>query len=87
MLLNKYGVSADSPKFRGGDKWSDRARAAFRHQGKPWSDDIETEVKASIAELVVRNPAGTLNPHKRSSFDALVQALEAKLATIAAGKR
>jgi hypothetical protein len=87
MLQNRYGVSTLSPKFKGNSKWSDRLREAFKHQGKPWSDTIEAKVKADVAELVVASPATALNAHKRNSFDALVQALEAKLNAIAASKK
>ncbi len=87
MLQNRYGVSTLSPKFKGNAKWSDRLKAAFKHQGKPWSDAIKTKIKTEISELVETNPGNALNAQKRSSFDALVQALEAKLNTIAASKK
>ena len=87
MLLNRYGVSTLSPKFKGNSKWSDRLRETFKHQGKPWSDHIEAEVKAKVAELVEATPAAALNAHKRNSFDALVQALAAKLNAIAVSKK
>jgi predicted ATP-dependent endonuclease of OLD family len=86
MLLNKFGVSTGSPKFKGNDKWSNRVRAAFKHQGKHWSDQIEATVKTALADLVEATPAAALNSHKRNSFDALVAELERKLETIAAGK-
>ena len=86
MLQNRYGVSTLSPKFKGHAKWSDRLASAFKHQGKPWSDQIEAKVKAEVAELVEASPAAALNQHKRSSFDALMSALETKLNTIAASK-
>lgn len=86
MLQNRYGVSILSPKFKGNDKWSNRLRETFKHQGKPWSDQIEAKVKAEIAELVETSPSSALNLHKRSSFDTLVQALEAKLFAISASK-
>lgn len=86
MLQNRYGVSTHSPKFKGNAKWSDRLSAAFKHQGKPWSDQIKAKVKAEVAGLVEANPINGLNPHKRSSFDALVTALETKLNAIAASK-
>lgn len=86
MLQNLYGVSTLSPKFKGNSKWSDRLAAAFRHQGKTWSDQIESKVKAQVAELVEANPAIGLNVNKRSSFDALISALEGKLNTIAESK-
>jgi len=87
MLQNKYGVSIQSPKFKGPSKWSDRLRDAFKHQGKPWSEQIEARVKADVAELVESNAAAALNAHRKSCFDALVSALEKKLTTIAAGKK
>jgi putative ATP-dependent endonuclease of the OLD family len=87
MLLNKYGVSTASPKFKGNAKWTDRAREAFRHQGKLWSDQVEMKVKADIAEIVEANLATALNPHKRTSFDALADALKLKLDAISASKK
>lgn len=87
MLLNKYGVSTQSPKFKGKGKWSDRLRETFKNQGKPWSDQIESSVKTDVAGLVESNPGAALNDHKRGCFDALVQTLESKLTTIAASKK
>ena len=86
MIQIKYGVSTLSPKFKGTDKWSNRLRETFKQHGKPWSEQIEAKVKSDIAELVEVNPTTALNHHKRSSFDALAQALEAKLAAISASK-
>jgi len=87
MLMNRYGVSTQAPKFKGIGKWSDRLARTFRHQGKPWSDSIEAKVKFDVSELVAANPSQALNAHKRDSFDALVQALEAKLRTSADSKK
>lgn len=86
ILQNRYGVSILSPKFKGNSKWSVRIRETFKHQVKPWSDNIEAKLKAEVAELVKADPGGALNAHKRNAFDALVQALEAKTNTIAASK-
>jgi putative ATP-dependent endonuclease of OLD family len=87
MLLTKYGVSTASPKFKGNAKWSDRAREAFRHQGKVWSEQVERKVKAFIAEIVEATPAAALNSHKRTSFDALADALKFKLDAISSSKK
>jgi len=87
MLLNKYGVSTQIAKFKGASKWSDRLREAFRHQGKPWSDQIKARIKADVADLVEANTVGAINAHRKSALDALVVALEGKLVTIAAGKK
>lgn len=87
FVQDKYGVSILSPKFKGNDKWSDRMKETFRHQGKPWSDQIEAAVKMDIAELVETNPTIALNKHKRAAFDALVTALERKLVQISSSKQ
>lgn len=86
MIQNKYGVSTASPKFKGNEKWSDRLRETFRHQGKLWTDQVESRVKADVAELVEASPAVALNQHKRSSIDALIEALKGKLNSIAVSK-
>jgi putative ATP-dependent endonuclease of OLD family len=86
MLNNKYGVTTQSSKFGGNSKWSERAKNAFKHQGKLWNDEIEAKLKADIAVLVETNPTAALNQHKRSSFDALVVALENRLKLIAQRK-
>jgi predicted ATPase len=87
MLLNKYGVSVQSPKFKGKEKWSERMRKTFKHQGKPWSDRLEAQIKSDLAELVEEKPGIALNLHKRGAIDALVHALSEKLDLIAAGKK
>lgn len=86
VLMNRYGVPTTSPKFKGNKKWSSRLDDAFRHQGKIWSDGVKAKIKADIAELIEAEPASALNPHKRSSFDALIEALKLKLAAISASK-
>lgn len=86
MLQHRYGVSTASPKFKGSAKWSDRLRETFRHQGKQWNDQVEAKVKADVAELVEASPAAALNPHKRSSLDALIEALKGKLNAITISK-
>ena len=85
-LLNKWGVSVSSPKFKGNNKWSDRLRETFKHHGKLWDEDIEKRVKTDVADLVEANGVSALNTHKRSAFDALVSALKTKLSEIAANK-
>lgn len=82
----RYGVSTLSPKFKGSNKWSDRLRDTFKHQGKNWNDSLEARIKANIADLVETDPKSALNVHKRNAFDALVVALEAKLLVVAQGK-
>jgi len=75
-ILRKYGVDLTAIEFRGNKKWSERVKAVFLAQGKPWDDVIEKEMKAFVAEAVVENPKNALHQHKRNSIDALIIALE-----------
>jgi putative ATP-dependent endonuclease of the OLD family len=87
MLQRTYGVSTMSPKFRGQEKWSSRLRDTFKHQGKPWSEQIEASLKLDIAKLVDAKPGEALCQYKRGSFDALVKSLETKLATLSLSRQ
>ena len=53
LIWNQYKVSLDSPRFSGKRKWSDRLANTFKAAGKLWDDNIEMEIKAKIAGLVV----------------------------------
>lgn len=75
MILDKYGVSLESAKFRNNRKWSRRMRDTFTQQGKIW-DDLEAEVKMDVARLVASSPGAALDPRRRSALDALVRSLE-----------
>jgi AAA15 family ATPase/GTPase len=75
-LLDKFGVNIDSQKFRGNSKWSDRMKDVFFDQGKPWNDLIKSQVKNHVADCVRKNPAASLNQHKRNSIDAVTNSLE-----------
>lgn len=75
-VFDEYGVNLKCKEFRGNGKWSDRVRQAFLAQGKQWGDRIEVRVKHTVANCVKNNPGEALNPHKRSSVDALVVALQ-----------
>jgi putative ATP-dependent endonuclease of OLD family len=79
LILNRYRVSLESPKFKGNKKWSDRLKETFQNQGKQWSDRVESEVKSVVAEAVAASPSTALNAHKRASIDALVTALEMRI--------
>lgn len=74
-IRSEFGVNLDVPLFRGNKKWSDRIADCFKSQGKQWNDSMEKRVKLCIAETLPSDPNAALNPHKRSSIDALVTAL------------
>lgn len=80
-VLAEFGVDLADSSFRGNAKWSDRVRACFEKQGKPWNDAMKAQVKAVVAEAVAKRPVDALNSHKRSAIDALVSALERQLGT------
>ena len=75
-LQDEFGVNLNCNEFRGNAKWSDKVRAAFLSQDKPWNNGVESRVKYKVANLVKSSPSGSLNAHKRSSIDALVVSLE-----------
>jgi predicted ATP-dependent endonuclease of OLD family len=75
-LEAKYLINLDVPQFRCNNKWSDRMKAVFQSQGKPWSDRIESQLKDFVSSLIVNNPANSLHNLKRNSIDALIYALE-----------
>lgn len=78
-VLDQFGVDLGDTSFRGNAKWSDRMKACFQKQGKPWNDAIKAQVKAVVAQAVSDNPAEALNDHMRPAIDALVAAIERKL--------
>lgn len=79
VILTKYGVDLSTRSFRTNKKWSDRIKATFTEQGKPWSNQLLSQVKNDVAQAVVAKPKNSLNSHKRNSIDALVTALERKI--------
>jgi len=76
MIKNEYGVTLVGPSFKTNKKWSDKMKATFQIQGKPWSDQIKEEVKLKVATCVQKNPINALNAGKRNSIDALILNLE-----------
>lgn len=79
LVKNLYRLTLNTSKFKTNKKWSARMREVFRQQGKRWNDQVESELKFKIAELVSVKPENALNEKKRTSFDSLVIALEDRL--------
>jgi len=75
-LLDEFGVNLNVREFRGNKKWSVRIAACFNSQGKQWGEAVEKKVKIVVANAIMPNPDQILNPHKRTSVDALVSAIE-----------
>lgn len=78
-IAQEFGVDLDKSEFRGNEKWSVRIKDCFMTQGKVMSDTLMSRVKFAVARAVERSPATALHDHKRTSIDALVQALNAAL--------
>lgn len=78
-MLDEFGIELRPATFNNASKWSDRMRNTFLSQGKQWSKSISQKAKYIVAELVKDNPGIALNEHKKTSFDALLNAIEGKL--------
>ena len=81
-VLSEFDVNLSVPAFRGNAKWSDRAKACFEAQGKPWNSRVEAQLKAVVAEVVAARPGEALHEHKRTAIDALKVSLERKLVAL-----
>lgn len=75
-VLREFGVDLARASFRGNLKWSQRVKATFLDQGKPFTERICGRVKHLVATEVAKTPGAALNAHKRNSIDALVSSLE-----------
>ena len=78
-IAQEFGVDIDKPQFRGNEKWSVRMKDCFMTQGKDMTEALLGRVKFVVARAVERSPVTALHEYKRTSIDALVQALNAAL--------
>lgn len=77
QVKKKFSVDLSLGTFKGNKKWSDNVKDIFLSQGQQWTDTIEKKVKMIVAEAIPEeNAEVVLTEHKRSSIDALVNALE-----------
>lgn len=79
VIMDEFGVNLAVSEFRGSDKWSDRIAKCFMSQGKQWGEKFEKKVKLAVANAIPADANVALNPHKRNSIDALVDALESMI--------
>ncbi len=75
-LNDELGINITCSEFRGNQKWSERMRSVCLSQGKTWDNNLESQIKATVAGAIVKQPGNALHNQKRSSIDALVKALE-----------
>ena len=66
------------PDFKKSGKWSDRVKSSFKKIGKPWSDTIETHVKALVVEEIKKQKEidDILIPQKKDFLDGLISSIE-----------
>ena len=84
-ILRLFEVDLTKSEFKGNDKWSSRVKDCFMSQGKHLTDSLLSEVKQTVARAIERAPLNALNEHKRGSIDALVAALERRIAVPGSG--
>ena len=75
-IKEQYGVNISVKEFRGNKKWSDRIRECFLSQGKPWNDQIEKQVKETVANTITGSIEKEISP-SATFLQALVNSLEA----------
>jgi hypothetical protein len=81
VLADTYRIATVSvPKAVKAKKWSERMASVFVTNGKPWSDRTCSELKLAVAHAVRASPSTALSQHRTSVFEALVKALEGRLA-------
>ncbi len=74
-ILEDYGVDLSTKEFKTKHKWSDRVKACFQAQGKLWNDNIEKQIKETVANLMTGDKEKEVS--KADSFlDSLVRAIE-----------
>jgi hypothetical protein len=79
-FTDEFGVQLAGSKFQNSKKkWSDRAGRVLVAAGKLWGDPQKSRAKSLVAQLAVQEGPTALLAAKRSSFDALVKALESRL--------
>jgi energy-coupling factor transporter ATP-binding protein EcfA2 len=81
-IRDQTGIDLDCREFKKGKvKWSARVELCARAQGKPFTAQVKSELKAIVTGVLVSSPADALHPARASSFEGLVAQLERRLAT------
>lgn len=75
----KYRVVLDMKPSKGKKKWSERMKDVFFANGKPWSDEIKSDLKNIVSTRVISSPITAIMPVNVTVFDGLMHALEARL--------
>ena len=76
-LLGVTITSTDLGKIKG--EWASRVKHAVELKGKAWSAGLEARLKAVVCEAAETAGISSLSKKRRSSFDALIEALEQRV--------
>lgn len=76
ILMDEYGVSIDNEFNRKDLKWACRLQQLFVRNGKMWNNNIETEIKNKISNIVQVTPNNALDPIRGKIINNLIARLE-----------
>lgn len=80
QLKNELGIVITSKHMSHNKKsWTERMRDNCIEQGKPWTKQLEGEVKRIVSKSASAAGLSALNPARRGPIDSLVAALESRL--------
>lgn len=77
-IYEEYGVNLDNG-FGGRNKWSDRMKNAFYSNGKLYTEQVEKQVKWTVAKCIEDKPINSLCLYKGSSILSLIENLESMI--------
>ena len=86
FLKNKYEISIDNPKFKTKKKWSERMKVTFQNHAKNFTNKIEHDVKATIADLVFDNPSKAVLKAALPTLKNFIKGMEERLKEITSKK-
>lgn len=80
-LREKYALPEEEilPKNARTRKWSDRMCMLYNKSGGVWSEDVEKEFKAIVADEVVMSPADAIRPECQELYNALIKRIQKML--------
>lgn len=79
IIQRNYNVTINSSLFKNNKKkWSDRMKDTFKNQGTPWDENIKSDIKVDIANIINEKQKidDILIPKKSDFIDSLVNTLE-----------
>ena len=78
-INEKYGTFLKKEDFSPMKKWSDQVKEAFQHEGKPWNEKIEEQIKIDIADICherIMDGEEIFLEYRKEPINALVRNIE-----------